>query len=85
VKNRQDPDMIIRYTEGSEARVVLLSKDDDLNGFDSLAEWIDANSLILELEDRELLLLEQEDRVLTIPVQNIQNIEFAPRASKRVH
>ena len=85
MKNRQRSDLIIRYTEGDEARVVLLSKGDQLNGFNSLAEWIDVNSLVLELEDRVLLLLEQEDRVLTIPFQNIENIEFAPNASKSVH
>jgi hypothetical protein len=85
VKNRQPAGLIIRYTDGSEARVVLLSKDDGANGFTTLAEWIDAKTLILELEDRVLLLLEQEDRVLTIPVQDIENIEFAPQASKLVH
>jgi hypothetical protein len=73
------------YTDGSEARVVLLSNDEGANGFTTLAEWIDAKMLILELEDRVLLLLEHEDRVLTIPVQNIKNIEFAPKASKLVH
>jgi hypothetical protein len=85
VKNRQHADLIIRYTEGHEARVAVLSKDDAVNGFTSLEEWIDVNTLILELDDRVLLLLEQEDRVLTIPVKNIENIEFAPNASKLVH
>ena len=85
MKNRQHGGLIIRYTDGSEARVVLLSKDDGVNGFTSFAEWIDAKTFVLELEDRVLLLLEQEDRVLTIPVQNIDNIEFVPNASKLVH
>jgi hypothetical protein len=85
VKNRQPAGLIIRYTDGSQARVILLNKDDGVNGFDTLTEWIDAKTMMLELEDRVLLLLEQEDRVLTIPVKNIENIEFAPNASKLVH
>ncbi len=85
MKNQQHAGLIIRYTDGNEASVVLTNKDDVVNGFANLADWIDAKTLLLELGDRVLLLLEQEDRVLTIPFQNIKNIEFKPHAPKLAH
>ena len=83
--NNRQHSLIIRYTDGNEARVVLPNEDDEVNGFTNLADWIDNNTALVELDDRILLILEQRDRVLTIPFQNIKNIEFATRASKLTH
>jgi hypothetical protein len=68
--------LIIRYNDGQEARVVVPNEDDEVNGFTNLTEWIHANTALVKLGDRTLLLLEQEDRVLTIPFQNIKNVEY---------
>ena len=85
MSNRQQHSLIIHYTDGQEARVVLPNEDDEVNGFTNLADWIDTNTALVELDDRTLLLLEQGDRVLTIPFQNIKNVEFATRAPKLTH
>jgi hypothetical protein len=77
--------LIIRYNDGREASVVLPNEDDEADGFTNLADWIDINTALLELGDRTLLLLEQRDRVLTIPFQNIKNVEIATRSRKLTH
>jgi hypothetical protein len=77
--------LVIRYTNGHEDRIVLPDQVDEVKGHASLAEWIDTNMALVEVDDRTLLLLEQEDRVLTIPFRDIKNIEYAPRASKLTH
>ncbi len=84
MKNRKHS-LIIRYTNGHEARVVIPDEDDDVNGFTNLAEWIDTKTALVDLDDRTLLLLEQGDRVLTIPFQNIKNIEFETLAPELTH
>ncbi len=82
MSNRQHS-LIIRYNDGQEAYVVLPNEDDEVNGFANLAEWFDTNTALVELADRTMLLLEQEDRVLTIPFQNIKNIEITTSARTR--
>jgi hypothetical protein len=84
VSNRQHS-LVIRYINGHENRIVLPDEDDEAHGYTNLAEWIDTNTALVEVDDRTLLLLEQEDRVLTIPFQDIKNIEFATRAPKLTH
>jgi hypothetical protein len=64
--------MIVRYVDGQSNKIVFSQTVGDLNALKRLEEAMQANCLLLEMEDR----------VLLIPIHQIKSIEVSPPPDK---
>jgi hypothetical protein len=72
MNNEGQGTLIVRYINGEEQRFEYPREDDTLNIASRIQDALNANQLLIELEDS----------VMVIPFQNVQSIKISPSPPK---